>query len=182
MRKTLLHFFTIADFEEEEIWLREQHRKGWKLVKMVPPCFFVFESCEPEDVIYRLDYKNADQTAEYMQMLKDFGWEYCGKCFGWLYFRKPASAAETEEDGELFSDNASRVEMVSHIVKTRLLPLCIIFFCCVIPNFVRAFSGDYYGGAEMFFGILFGVLFGLYIFLIVYCGLKLKRIREKYEL
>jgi hypothetical protein len=46
---------------------------------------------------------------------------------------------------------------------------------------VRAFSEDYYGGAEMFFGILFGVLFGLYIFLIVYCGLKLKRIRQKYE-
>ena len=93
MRKTLVHFFTIADYEEEEIWLRKQHKAGWKLVKMTPPCFFTFEECVPEDVIYRLDYKNSEQTEEYMQMLGDFGWEYCGKCLGWLYFRKPASAA-----------------------------------------------------------------------------------------
>ena len=181
MRKTLVRFFTIADYEEEEVWLRKQHKDGWKLVKMTPPCFFTFEECLPEDVIYRLDYRNSEQTEEYMRMLGDFGWEYCGKCFGWLYFRKPASAAETEEDGELFSDNASRVEMVSHIVKTRLLPLCILFFCCVIPNFVRAFSGGYYGGAELFFGIFFGVIFVFYVYLIVHCGLKLKRIRQKYE-
>ena len=181
MRKTLVHFFTIADYEEEELWLRKQHRNGLKLVKMTPPCFFTFEECEPEDVIYRLDYKNSEQTEEYMQMLNDFGWEYCGKCFGWLYFRKPASAAETDEDGELFSDNASRVGMVSHIVRTKLLPLCIIFFCCVIPNFVRVLFGDYYGEAELFFGILFGTLFVIYVYMIVYCGLKLKRIRKKYE-
>ena len=95
MRKTFVHFFTIADYEEEEIWLREQHKDGWKLVKMIPPCFYTFEECVPEDVIYRLDYRNSEQTEEYMQMVGDFGWEYCSKCFGWLYFRKPASAAET---------------------------------------------------------------------------------------
>ena len=32
-RKTLVRFFTIADYEEEEIWLREQHKNGWKLVR-----------------------------------------------------------------------------------------------------------------------------------------------------
>lgn len=180
MRKTLVHFFTIADYEEEELWLRKQHRNGLKLVKMTPPCFFTFEECEPEDVIYRLDYKNSEQTEEYMQMLNDFGWEYCGKCFGWLYFRKPASEAETAEDGELFSDNASRVEMVSHVVKTRLMPLCIIFFCCIIPNLMRVLFGDYFGGAELIFGILFGVLFVIYVYLIVYCGIKLKKIRKKF--
>ena len=25
-RKTMIRFFTIADYEEEEIWLREQHK------------------------------------------------------------------------------------------------------------------------------------------------------------
>ena len=29
MRRTVTKVFTIADFEEEEIWLREQHKKGW---------------------------------------------------------------------------------------------------------------------------------------------------------
>lgn len=29
-RKTLIRFFTIADYEDEEIWLRQQHNCGWK--------------------------------------------------------------------------------------------------------------------------------------------------------
>ena len=29
--KTMIRFFTIADYEEEEIWLHEQHKNGWKL-------------------------------------------------------------------------------------------------------------------------------------------------------
>ena len=67
---------------------------------MTVPCFFHFESCEPEDVIYRLDFKNNAENPEYMQMVCDFGWEYVAKCTGWLYFRKPASDAEFEEDEE----------------------------------------------------------------------------------
>lgn len=52
--KVKIRFYTIADFNEEEIWLRKEHQSGWKLVKMVPPCFYHFEKCQPEDVIYRL--------------------------------------------------------------------------------------------------------------------------------
>ena len=60
MTKTVTRFFTIADFIEEEKWLREMHNQGWKLSKMTPPCFFTFESCEPEDVIYRLDFRDIE--------------------------------------------------------------------------------------------------------------------------
>ena len=180
MRKTFIRFFTIADYEEEEVWLREQHKRGWKLAKMTPPCFYTFESCPAQDVFYRLDYKNSEQTDEYMQMLRDFGWEYVGQCIGWLYFRKAAADAESEEDGEIFSDNASRAEMASHVVKTRLTPLAIIFLCCVIPNLLRALGGDYLGGFGTFFGVLFGILFVIYVYLIIHCGTKLKRIRDKY--
>ena len=87
-----MRFFTIADYEEEELFLRAQHNNGWKLVKMTPPCFYTFESCQRQDVVYRLDYKNSEQTDEYMRMVGDFGWEYAGRCVGWLYFRKPAGA------------------------------------------------------------------------------------------
>ena len=41
--KTMIRFFTIADYEEEEIWLHEQHKNGWKLHKMIPPCLYIFE-------------------------------------------------------------------------------------------------------------------------------------------
>ncbi len=181
MRKTEIHFFTIADFEEEEIWLRNHHKNGWKIVRMIPPCIYIFESCEPEDTIYRLDFKNTEQTPEYMQMTEDFGWEYIAQCAGWLYFRKPAEAAGSANEGELFSDNESRVDMVSKVIKTRLLPLAIIFICCVIPNLMNAMS-DRLGAASTVFAVLFGIMFVIYVYLIVYCGIKLKKIRARYQI
>ena len=181
MRKTFTRYFTIADYEDEELWLREMHREGWKLVDMTVPCFFHFESCEPEDVIYRLDFKNNAENPEYMQMVSDFGWEYVSKCTGWLYFRKPASEAEFEEDEELFSDNESRVELVTKIVKTRLWPLVFIFLCCVLPNVLNSLNGLYDGFCGTFFTTFFGIMFVIYVVLILHCGFKLKKIRSKYE-
>lgn len=176
-RKYVLRFWTISDYLEEEIWLRKMHMQGWKFSKFTAPCFYTFESCEPEDVIYRLDYKNRTESDDYMRMVEDYGWEYAGKCLGWLYFRKPASQTENEGDGEIFSDNASRIGMVEHIVKTRLLPFAVIFLCCVIPNSINAFSGR----MGWFFSIFWGIMFVLYVYIIIHCGLKLRRMREELE-
>ena len=179
MRKKFIRFFTIADYEDEELWLREMNIEGWKLVDMTVPCFYHFESCEPEDVIYRLDFKNNMQDPEYMQMTSDFGWEYVTKCNGWLYFRKHAKEIEVAEEGELFSDNYSRVELVRNIVKTRLWPLVIVFFGIIIPNVFN--TPGYDESARTFFTVFFGIMFVLYVYLIIYCGIKLKKIRSKYE-
>lgn len=178
MRKTVARFFTVADYEEEEIWLREQHKSGWKVMKVIPPCFYVFESCEPSDTVYRLDFKNARATEDYVQMARDFGWEHVADCLGWLFFRKPADGAAAEGEDELFSDNASRAEMAGKVVRTRLVPVMVIFLCCVIPNLLNAVRGSL-GALSGFFAAFFGVMFVAYVYLIVHCGLKLKRIREK---
>ena len=177
-RKTMIRFFTIADYEEEEIWLREQHKNGWKLVKTVLPCFFIFENCTPEDVVYRLDYKNNTEKGDYLQIFKDYGWEYFNRCAGWLYFRKLVSNTDAEQDSEIFSDDASRVDMVNHIVKTRILPLLVIFFACLLPNFIRSVDGGYLS-ADVF-TVVFSVLLLLYLYLFVHCGRKLHTLKEKY--
>jgi len=173
-RKLKICFYTIADFIEEEIWLREEHRKGWRLAKMIPPCFYYFEKCEPEDVIYKLDYENANEAADYMQLVHDYGWEYIGRCVGWLYFRKPASAVVDENDGELFSDNVSRGNMIQHILKTRMLPILIIFLCCVIPNVIRVLDGE----DSIGFMVFWIIILILYLFLLVHCGLKLRKLKK----
>lgn len=177
-RKTLVRFFTIADYEEEEIWLREQHKNGWKLVKTVVPCFYIFESCAPEDVVYRLDFKNNTEDRDYLQIFEDYGWEYFNSCMGWLYFRKPVSDTDTEQDSEIFSDDASRADMIEQIVKTRMLPLLVIFFACVLPNFFRSIEGGY--PIANVFTILFTVLLLLYLYLFVHCGSKLRKLKKKY--
>lgn len=181
MKKTFIRYFTIADFEEEEIWLREMNKKGWKLVSMTLPCFYHFESCEAEDVIYRLDYLDREAPEDYMQMLSDFGWEYIDTCAGWLYFRRSAATAASKEEGELFSDDESRVDLVGKIVRTRMLPIALLFFCSVLPNFLRTIDGEFTGHFGYAAQILFCTLFVIYVFMIVHCGIKLKKIRDRFR-
>lgn len=176
--KTLIRFFTIADFEEEERWLREQHNRGWKLTNAAV-FLYTFERCAPEDVIYRLDFKNGEENDDYFQLFRDYGWEYFDHNAGWLYFRKPAAEISDEADGEIFSDGLSQVELVQHVVKTRMLPLLLIFFCCVLPNLIRSINGGY--PSSQLFTVLFGILFVLYCFLITYCGVKLAKLKKKYQ-
>lgn len=178
-RKTVIRFFTIADFEEEEVWLHNQHKNGWRLSRMILPCFYIFEKCTPESVAYRLDYKNNAETAGYFQLFKDYGWEYIGRRVGWLYFRKPTSQTDYEQDAEIFSDNESRLDMVNHVIKTRLLPILIIFLCCVLPNFLRSTeTGD---PIATVFTVFFFVAILLYLYLLLYCSVKLRKLRKKYR-
>lgn len=178
-RKTVIRFFTIADYEEEEVWLHNQHKNGWKLSRMIPPCIYVFEKCMPEDVAYKLDYKNNAETSNYFQIFRDYGWEYTGRCSGWLYFRKPSPETDCEQDGEIFSDNESRPGLISHVIKTRLLPIMVIFLCCVLPNFFRSMeTNDLFADV---FTVFFGVVALLELYLVIYCGLKLWKLRKKYK-
>ena len=49
-------YFTIFNHEKEEEYLRDQHRAGWKFVKVTGIGFYYFEKSHPEDVVYQLDY------------------------------------------------------------------------------------------------------------------------------
>lgn len=177
--KTILRFFTIADYEEEEQWLRSQHQQGWKLLKITFPGFYVFEQCPPEDTVYRLDYKNKTPDSNYHQLYQDYGWEYCQTFMGWLYFRKPVTTPVDPSEYEIFSDNESRIEMIEHIVKTRMLPIMIIFFICLLPNVFNTIR--YTAFSSFVFTVLFGFITVFYVGLVTYCGIKLRRIRARFE-
>ncbi len=88
--KTVFKYFTIVNHEKEEEYLRSMHKDGWKFKKVSGFCMYHFEKCEPEDVIYRLDY-NRDgilHKSEYTKMFEDCGWEYLQDYVGYSYFRK----------------------------------------------------------------------------------------------
>lgn len=178
-RKTVMRFFTIADYEEEEAWLSDRHKNGWKLLRMVPPCFYVFEKCTPANVTYRMDYKNNTETSDYYEIFREYGWEYIGRCVGWLYFRRPSSETDSEQDIEIFSDNESRIDMIDHVAKTRLIPIIIILLCCVLPNLTTSImsSDPFAKGLAVFFS---GLML-LDIYLLIYCSVKLRKLRDKYK-
>ena len=74
--KKALKFFSIFEYEKEQDYLRNMHKSGWKFVCISGFCVYHFEKCEPEDVIYQLDY-NQEGIAhkdEYIKMFEDCGW------------------------------------------------------------------------------------------------------------
>ena len=174
-QKTKFGWFTIPEWEKEEKWLREQHKNGWKLIKATPPGFYKFEQCEPEDVIYQ---EGMDHISEYIQMFRDCGWEYVTDMMGYAYFRKPAN--EMVEDEGIFCDDESKIEMIERVYKGRMLPLIVIFCCCIMPQLFMQSHNTSEMGHTLF--IVFVVLFVLYLSLFIkfaYQYWKVKNRKEK---
>lgn len=164
--KVEIKYFTIAEEEKEEKYLRSQHKKGWKFIGTSLGIFYRFAKCEPEDVVYQLDYNEEGNAnpEEYIQMYQDMGWEYITKLVGYSYFRKPLSQMEGEE--EIFSDASSKADMMKRIYKGRLR-YCIALFCLVIcPGLTISIINK---------GLYFKIMFGLYSFMcVVYLAMFLK--------
>ena len=164
-------FFTIFQYKQEEEYLRQQHNNGWRFTKLNALICYRFEKCEPQDVVYQLDY-NPDgiaHKAEYVQMFRDCGWEYLQDYVGYSYFRKPTS--EMNGDEEIFSDDSSRDDLMKQVInrRVRFLPLIAIFLCIIIPQiFFQSQFGGLYGkiftGVFMALGILYLIIFLLSIF------------------
>lgn len=133
--KRELRFFTIAEWDKEEEYLRMRHREGWKFVNLTVPGYYHFEKCTPEDVIYQLDYneEGLKHKEEYVQMFRDCGWEYLQDYAGYSYFRKPVAAMKDGEEA-IFCDDESRLDMMHRVLAGRYMPLLIILVLVILPN------------------------------------------------
>ena len=90
--------FTIAQWEKEAAWLRQQHQKGWQFTHLTAGVFYHFAPCPPEDVVYHLEYQDQkDLEAEPLQSLRRRGWAYVDRFTQYFYFRKPAKDLSPEE-------------------------------------------------------------------------------------
>ena len=92
--KQEFRYFTITEYDKEQQYLSRRHKEGWKFTKVTGIGQYHFEQCEPEAVVYQLDYNQEGNVnkPEYTQMFEDCGWEYITTYVGYSYFRKPVSA------------------------------------------------------------------------------------------
>lgn len=171
--KKVIKCFSIMQYKSEEEYLRSMHQSGWKLLKISGFCMYQFEQCEPMDVIYRLDYNKdgIEHKDEYMQMFNDCGWEYLQDYVGYSYFRKPANAGNSNDD--IFCDDESRLEMMSRVFKGRLLPLLILFFAVLIPQFVLGIHNSH-----PVIVVVYGVLLGLYIAIFLWFAVEYSKYKN----
>ena len=168
-------YFSIFNHEKEQDYLREMHKQGWKFIKVNGLGVYHFEECEPQDVVYQLDYnqEGLSHKTEYIQMFSDCGWEYIQDYAGYSYFRK--AAAEMNGDEEIFCDDASRAAMMGRVFKGRLLPLVVLFTLCLLPQFiVNLVHLQNYGIA-----IFIGFVMGLYLGCFAVFGIKYAKYKNK---
>lgn len=172
--KKEFRWFTIFEHEKEQDYLHDQHMAGWKFVKVTGLGMYHFEKCEPDDVVYQLDYnqEGSAHKAEYIKMFADCGWEYLQEFFGYSYFRK--RAADMNGDEEIFCDNSSRLAMMERVYKGRLLPLLGIFSVCLLPQFVIQLSQGNYAVAAFVGGCL-----GLYAAVFAGCAVHYYRMMNQ---
>ena len=166
--KKQFKWFTIFEYEKEQVYLRNMHKSGWKFIKVKGLGMYHFEKCIPQDVVYQLDYNKEGLThkEEYLKMFDDCGWEYIQDFVGYSYFRKEVS--ESGEADEIFCDEESRMQMMERVIKGRMVPLLIIFFTVLLPQlFNNLFSYHNYLVAAFIGGIL-----AMYLLIFVTCFAK----------
>lgn len=178
-RKMKIGFFTVPEYEKEQEWLHKQHKEGWKLVNATLPCFYSFEKCEPEDVVYQLDYNQEGlaEKSEYVQMFQDCGWEHITDMAGYSYFRKPASEMQGEE--AIFSDDASKLDMAERVYKGRMIPLFAVFFLIIIPQLLAQSHFDTLANQVLF--CIFAAMFILYMVIFVQFGIQYRNLKKRLE-
>ena len=168
--KKEVRYFTIFNHEDEQEYLRQNHMAGWKFLKVTGLGMYHFEKCEPEDVVYQLDYnkEGLSQKNEYVQMFSDCGWEYIQDFFGYSYFRKSAKMMDGEE--EIFNDDSSKMAMMERVYKGRLIPLLITFCLLLIPQTIRTLLEGQYVLA-----VFMGSVSIVYFVFFIYCAIHYNR-------
>ena len=172
--KKQFKYFSIFNHEKEQEYLSEMHQHGWKFVKVTGFCIYHFEECEPEEVVYQIDYnqegiKNKD---EYVKMFNDCGWEYLQEYVGYSYFRKPAD--EMNDNEEIFCDDSSRLEMMMSVIRVRVLILGVTFLWFLFPQFI-----DVLNNGEYVWAIVLGILVAIYIVFFAHCAVKYLDLKRK---
>jgi hypothetical protein len=160
MDETYIHkrrlFFSWQD-EKQEAWLGEMSRQGSHLKK--PGFFgsFLFVKRPAREYTYRLDYNQNKQPEDYIQLIRDAGWEYLGTRGGWHYWRKEIQGGQVPE---LFTDSESKIQkyqrlFASYVASTPGVSVLYIIGAAVFKQFP--------GRHPLWFIILFISLFMAWI-------------------
>ena len=180
-RKREVKFFSITDYDKEAEYLSKMHQEGWKLLSITFFGVYNFEKCEPEDVVYQLDYnkEGVAHKEEYVQMFFDCGWEYLFDYCGYSYFRKAASQMVGEE--EIFCDELSRLDMLRRVMRGRLTPLLVIFMAVIVPQILMWLVRfrEESGWAEGVLLLLYVVLLALYMIIFITFAIKYYLLRKR---
>ena len=156
MRKTIYKVFWAWNFDKEERWLNEMAAKGLSLIS-AGFCRYEFEETLPGEYAVRMQllehgWRHAE-AERYIAFLEETGVQQVGSCLRWVYFRRK----KAQGDFELFSDNASRVRQLVHILQMIALVggMNLLAGACNVGLYaVHRMSGNLVGFLNLLLGLL----------------------------
>jgi hypothetical protein len=155
---TKFKWFWAWQDEKEENWLHEMATQGYHLRTVGFPGYYEFETGEPRNDYYRMDYITDRKGYEnYLQLFRDAGWEHLGEMGGWQYFR---THGEGTSIPEIYTDKDSKAQKYQ-----RLITILVVFLPIFISITTRPidpssrFVGLYFAGKMIgtFFMLLYTV-------------------------
>lgn len=157
--------------EKEEAWLSNMAREGWHLKGLGIPGTYTFESGEPRNDQYLIDFiVDRKDYQNYLQLFKDTGWEHLGEMGGWQYFR---TRAEGTAIPEIYTDKDSKAMKYQRLITILVVFLPIYLMMSTRPvDSTSQFAELYLAGK--FIMSLFLILYAYAMVMILRRILKLK--------
>jgi len=131
---------------------------GWRFTER-SGAYYTFISIEPNDAIYRTDYRAIDKSEadEYFGLFEDAGWEHVASYSNTHYFRCSPEACEFPE---IHSDRDSLQDKYRRRVKAMLavvvlyLPIWITIISRPVPSGKGPFLTGLYTAGKWGYGLL----------------------------
>lgn len=162
--KTFKFFFAHQDVEQEA-WLRSMAQQGLHLVDVNPFSFWTFRRGAPADIVYRVDFSQANEDASYRQLMQDAGWTLAATTVGWQYW---ATRSVGGQAPELFTDNTSKAR--------KFKQLLAVLLCTGMPLFLMIVTSDKHRLMEQLSlpsMVILGAILLLYFLIMPYSILRL---------
>jgi hypothetical protein len=163
-------FWADQDLEQEQ-WLREKARQGLHLRKLNLFCGWTFEQGAPADVVYRVDFNERGNQADYRQLFHDAGWQLAAELTGWLYWRKPVVDGRAPE---ILTDSASKIARFQQVLRLAGLAMSPLLLMLITSNAQRTLDNV---SEHLRYGVLTVAALGIPLY--AYMALRLfRRIRQ----
>ncbi len=182
--KMVFRWFLLDDYEQEEAWLAQMHRSGWKLDRIRWHIYW-FKPCRPEEWEYRMDFGERWTGEDYLSEYKDYGWEYIQDLNSFSYFRRPkwrtGKSAKFGFEPEIFTDDVQRLKTAEKVMRWRLVPLLILLLLSIAVLIREGASGALSGLAGLVFVLIWVVIIIWGSIEYLRCRIGFARLKKKYE-
>jgi len=170
---TKFKWFWAWQDEKEEVWLSNMAREGWHLKELGLPGNYTFESGEPREDHYRMDFTvDRKNYQNYLQLFKDAGWEHLGELGGWQYFR---TRTDGKDIPEIYTDKDSKVQKYQRLFTYLTIFFPVLFIFTIQPIEETSKLADLYMIGKMFMGFLLAV----YVYAIVRILGRIQQLKNK---